>query len=402
MMSNQRIRAITLAATMAFTTILAGPPAHAEIGFEVGPLTVGGAMRVNYVQGDYDRPGDGSLGRGSDEGNFELDTFRINLGLSHEGIIGAAEYRWYDGYSFLHTGYLGYEDEALGRVKVGVHRAPFGVGPFGPANSWFFDQHYYVGLADQMKVGLKYTRAVGDFTFDLAYYLMDVPRGRGISSDSVRYSYAVVPEDADGIPGAYEEEHQVNARAVYSFDVGDVATDLGLSAKWSRLDAQDDRAANSDAYALAVHSSSTYGPFNLMLQLTSYRYDADYRVDDPEVTDDLIVMGAFGFPWPVASEGLIPSIALSYTLTPDTDLVDSITFYNDYSVIIKNGERDGEDFNDSHLNVTGMAIAKGGWYILLDYAWSNGNYFVGPDGDFGANANDDWNYRFNINFGYYF
>ena len=97
----------------------------------------------------------------------------------------------------------------------------------------------------------------------------------------------------------------------------------------------------------------------------------------------------------------------------DCKLFDSITFYNDYSVIIKDGElADGTEFNDSAMNVTGMAIARGGWYIYVDYADSNGNYFVGNEGDdystisgvgdFGVNGNDEWNGRFNINFGYYF
>ena len=83
--------------------------------------------------------------------------------------------------------------------------------------------------------------------------------------------------------------------------------------------------------------------------------------------------------------------------------------------IIKNGELDGVDFNDSTLNVTGMAIAHGNWYIYIDYAISDGNAFVGNKGDIygttyaessvgdvGANDNNRWNHRFNINFGYYF
>jgi hypothetical protein len=64
--------------------------------------------------------------------------------------------------------------------------------------------------------------------------------------------------------------------------------------------------------------------------------------------------------------------------------------------------KDADGFNDSAMNVIGMAIARGGWYIYVDYAFSNGNYFVGDSGDFGANTDDDWQKRFNINFGYYF
>jgi len=57
------------------------------------------------------------------------------------------------------------------------------------------------------------------------------------------------------------------------------------------------------------------------------------------------------------------------------------------------------------MNVTGVAIASGGWYTQIDYAYANGNYFVGGDGnfdDFGSNQSDDWEGRFNVNIGYYF
>src|SRR5690606_30097459 len=101
----------------------------------------------------------------------------------------------------------------------------------------------------------------------------------------------------------------------------------------------------------------------------------------------------------------IPAVALSYTFTPDKiDWFDSITPYIEYSLIIK----EESAFNDSELFIVGAAWARGGWYIYTDLAFSNGNYFVGTDGDayapdytgtgdFGINGNDDWNMRFNIN-----
>jgi hypothetical protein len=63
----------------------------------------------------------------------------------------------------------------------------------------------------------------------------------------------------------------------------------------------------------------------------------------------------------------------------------------------------------------GDSWGSGGWYIYSEFAFSNGNDFVGNEagygdypGDvwasnrFGANPTDEWEYRFNINFGYYF
>ena len=52
----------------------------------------------------------------------------------------------------------------------------------------------------------------------------------------------------------------------------------------------------------------------------------------------------------------------------------------------------------------GAAWAAGRWYIYTETAFSDGNYFVGgnPYTNFGANQNAKWQYRININFGYYF
>ncbi|MGD8207262.1 MAG: hypothetical protein PVH47_04200, partial [Thiohalocapsa sp.] len=54
----------------------------------VGPLTIGGAMRANYLIGSYPGEGNGGPSRGGDGGTFALDTFRINLDLKYESLIG--------------------------------------------------------------------------------------------------------------------------------------------------------------------------------------------------------------------------------------------------------------------------------------------------------------------------
>lgn len=385
----------------------------AQAGIEVGDLTIGGAIRANYIYGDYETDDSGAPQRGGEGGDFELDTFRINLDYERGPVVAKGEYRWYSGYNFLHTGWVGYNFEDGGQVQVGLNRVPFGVGAYGPSNNWFFDLHYYVGLADDMDYGVKYSNSIGNLTYDVAYYIAAEHSFLGASSDSARYSYDIVD---NGTPYShYEERNQGNVRLIYSaLQDTMVPTDVGVSLQAGQLRADKAFAENTEAYAASVHSSSSMGPWTLMLQCTSYKYDADYKGD--ELTNDLITMGAYDFAWPVASEGLIPSVALSYTWEVAGDWADSLTFYNDYSMILKDGELpDGTSFNDTAMNVTGVAIAKGGWYIYVDYAYSNGNYFVGDRGDvygatyeesqvgdFGANLNDKWNGRFNINFGYYF
>jgi len=95
---------------------------------ELGPLTIGGAMRANYIIGSYKGGGDGPS-RGGNGGNFELDTFRINAALDWDNVIGKLEYRWYNGYNFIHTGWLGYRLDDASQLEIGVTRKPFGPSP---------------------------------------------------------------------------------------------------------------------------------------------------------------------------------------------------------------------------------------------------------------------------------
>lgn len=378
---------------------------------EVGPFTIGGAIRANYVLGDYPS-GEGPT-RGSNGGNFLLDTFRINVGLAHEQWLGEVEYRWYDGYNFLHTGWIGYDFEEAGVLQVGVNRVPFGPGPYGVSNSWFFDQHYYVGLSDDMDLGVKYSRNIGgNLDIDLAYYWSDEGNWRGATRDSARYSYDPVVDEAGN---GYEERHTFVGRAIYRLPDAPVPTDLGISAQYGTLEAKGAFDEDGEHHAFSFHMVNQIRGFTLKTQLTSYKfnvdqYSAEYDPSSPWDADDLIVMGAYDFAWATAAKAVIPAVAVSYTYTPERiHWLDSVTPYVEYSSIIK-----AEDsFNDSELFIIGAAWARGGWYVYTDLAFSNGNYFIGTDGDtyaadytgtgdFGINGNGDWKSRFNINFGYYF
>ncbi|MGD8631646.1 MAG: hypothetical protein PVG72_13085 [Gammaproteobacteria bacterium] len=380
----------------------------------IGPLSVGGAMRVNYVLGDYSGDGDGPS-RGGDGGNFELDTFRINMSLEHEQLIGDLEYRWYDGYNFLHTGWLGYRFADQSEVLAGVTRVPFGPGPYGISQSWFFDQHYYVGLADDADLGLRYLTGWKDWQLDFAYFISSEPNGRGASEDSARYGYDAVRWrsglDQDGAVvsapvNGYEERNQFNVRAIYSFPGASLQTEAGISLQYGQLSGR--RADDGDHWAASAHMVNQLGNFRLASQLTRYRINIDS--DNLLGTDKLIPMGAYDFAWPVATAAWIPAVSLSYMyVTPQLPWLDYLLPYIEYSNIIK----DESAFNDSQLFILGSAWASGGWYIYTDLAYSDGNLFVGNEGDdyaniyqgvgdFGVDGNDDWNYRFNINFGYYF
>lgn len=392
---------------------LADTPDIEGKGVTLGPVTIGGAIRANYVYGDYETVGDAPQ-RGGDGGNVELDTFRINASLEYEQWIGKLEYRWYDGYNFIHTGWLGYAFDESSQVQVGVTRVPFGPGPYGVSQSWFFDQHYYVGLADDPDLGVKYLTQWGDWDLAFAYFLSSEGNGNGASGDSARYGYDAVKWNSalqpngdvvDAPANGYEERNQVNLRAIYQLDDVSVPTDVGFSMQWGELDGK--RTDDGHHWAVSGHMVNTLGNFTLSTQLTRYKFDVD---DSSLGSAELIPLGAYDFAWPAATQGWIPAVSLSYRIdTPGIPWLGYMLPYLEYSSIIK----DDSQFNNSDLFVLGSAWASGGWYIYSDLAYSNGNLFVGNIGDnysnidngvgdFGANGNDRWNYRFNLNLGYYY
>ena len=291
-----------------------GEPEPAKI--KVGPVTIGGAMRVNYVLGSYPNGGTGPS-RGGNGGNFELDTFRINMSLDYEQVIGKVEYRWYNGYNFIHTGWLGYEFKDGSQIQAGVLRNPFGPGPYGVSQSWFFDQHYYVGLADDMDLGIKYVTHLGNWDLDFAYFYSSEWNGNGTSEDSARYGYDAVKwrsgldQNGDVVSApvnGYEERNQVNVRAIYGFDDAAVPTDLGVSLQYGQLKGQ--RADDGHHWAASAHMVNQLGNFKVASQIT--RYEIDIDDNNSWGTDTLIPMGAYDFAWPVATKAWIPAVSLSY------------------------------------------------------------------------------------------
>lgn len=439
-------------------------------------LNIGGAIRASYVYGDYhQRPSYADSGpllpgdrRGRNVGGFMFDTFRINVDFTYDNIIGSFEHRWWwylknAGYSSLSRAWLGYEFDDAGTLKAGIVRVPFGPGPYGISSSWFYDQHFYVGLSDDRDTGITWTKTFDNLTLDLGYFLQAQPNGEGgTTRDSIRYDYDVakwdvqiMPDGGVEFPGwpigekkkpgeayepgtppipcdcGYQEQHQFNVRAIYAVEnIGE----FGASFQYGMLDGRKGNSKyggvddDGDHYAFSAHAKNPIGDFTLYSQITYYEYDITDNT--PWGTGDLIPMGGYDYAWLVASRGWIPAVNLRYSgldvpaIWPSllsSIQPESITPYIEWSSIMKLAHiptgmpNAGQAFNDNSLLTVGAAFAKGGWYIYTDWVFSTGNLFVGNDyggcnycniydtgGANGASGRDDMKQRLNINFGYYF
>lgn len=360
---------------------------------ELGPLTVGGALRYNYVYKDWDPDYKGS-------GQFEFDTYRVDLQLEHENLIGSLQYRYYryphvhHEYSMLHHGWIGYRSEQGSELQIGVHQVPFGLLPYA-SNNYFFQLPYYVGLEDDYDLGVKYIFDTGPWNWQLAYYLCDEGSWSGKSADSARYSYDPVQEDGAG----NVERNQFNLRLTRTYSYcQSVTTEVGVSLQIGEIP---NRISNRTGhhYAGAVHSKTSFGRWKLMLEALSYKYSLK---NPPGVSGDYVVMGAYDYGYQVASKANIYLVGLSYTIPINGRYIDEITFYDDFSFM----DKSRSDWLDTYQNVIGASISAGRLFVYVDFAAGRNNPWLGPGWTSslsqGGQFENGWDTRFNVNIGYYF
>jgi hypothetical protein len=347
-------------------------------------VKIGGALRFNYAYKDFSDSSEDKYG------DMVFDIFRLNVDGQYDKVLISAEYRWYGYMDVIHHGWVGYKFDENWQGQLGVTRVPFGLLPYASHN-WWFAIPYYIGFEDDYDLGAKAIWDRDDWNLQLAFF----KNGEWGSPSTVnRYSFDVVTAGDQ----QNEETNQFNARLAHVFDHGALGkSEIGVSGQYGQI-YNSTTTDTGDMWAAAVHLNGNYGPFNLMLEALSYSYDPE---NPAGVSNDTIQLGAFGGTSLVASEGQIYLAGLSYDVPVSWGPVSKLTFYDDYSILVK----DPAGFPDSHINTTGCLISAGPLYVYVDYILGKNAQYLGggtnPWAD-ASDANGDWNARFNINVGYYF
>lgn len=364
-------------------SLLASPTLHAE---EEDGIKVGGAVRVQYSVEDYD-PDNRERG-----GDFDFDTFRINLDGTVGEITLSAEWRYYQYMQVIHHAWVGYDFNEHWQGQLGITRVPFGNQPYN-SHSYFFDTTYYVGLEDDYDMGAVLHGQLGALNLQLGFFKNDEQGGVDgyVSNRSERYSYDVVGVRQGG-EGTFDaptagiaEGNTLAGRLAWKATAGDLSADLGLSALGGRLyDATDDV---GKTLAYAAHANVDLRRWNLMLQATRYDYELD-------AGGDALVVGAYAFFDTIPASATLYTANLAYALPVKLGPISQLTFYNDYSLMT--AKAGGLD--DTFMNVLGVSIAAGGLFTYVDLVTAENQPFIG--GSLGADGGTQT--RLNVNVGYYF
>ncbi|WP_429884774.1 hypothetical protein [Geoalkalibacter halelectricus] len=345
----------------------------------------------------------GSRERG---GDFNFDTFRLNLDGEIKDMILSAEYRFYpsDDWHAPKHAWIGYNftDDLQG--QIGVHQVPFGLLPYASHNFWFSGA-YYVGLEDDYDMGIKFLYNQGPWDLALAFYKNEE---LGNAGNAGRYSVDVISNADGGFAGAQpagnRETNQFNLRLAHTLDHGALGTtELGGSGQWGQL-YNSGTGKTGDHWAGALHLNGNYGRWNLQLQWARYEHNPK-NPDEVELADgtflpirnDIITMGAYSFSWGVPAKADIAIANLAYTQPVNWGPISSLTFYSDNTLI----EPDKDRFNSIWQNVVGCMIAAGPVFTYVDVISGKNMIFSGGDMVGGA-GNEGRTTRVNVNFGYYF
>lgn len=393
-----------LAALLAATLLLGRSAGAAEPAD--APLKVGGAIRFNYVhkswQGEYRH------------GFVGLDTARLDLNYDDGKLIGSAQYRYnrfpkgQGGYwqHFLHHGWIGMRFSDQGELHAGLDRNPFGLLPLA-SNNFYESIAFYAGLEDKYDLGVAYLSPPGPFEWQLAFYPRDggsYGGGANTAGKSNRYSYNIVPDDdKQGFGTGQRDSERDTLVGRVAWHVGpDRRYEFGLSGLTGAID--NGGGARTRRHAIAVHAQGTYGPVKVMLESLRYRYGtahAPARTYDGLDANSFVMVGAFGYPFPLASKGDIHVVNVSYDITGRLGPFSGFKAYNDYSVLRK---RSGP-FMDSVQNITGLTFSSGKWTFYFDLMLGKHHPYLSPDfGGLAATsaAHDGWTRRINLQAGYYF
>jgi len=385
--------------------VLLQHPARAEES-SASPLTIGGAIRFNYVHKSW-----------QDEyrsGFFGLDTARLDLNYDDGTLIGSAQYRYnhfpkgQGGYwqHFLHHGWIGMRFSDKGELHAGLDRNPFGLQPLA-SNNFYESIAFYAGLEDKYDLGVSYLSRPGPFEWQLAFYPRDggsYGGGSNTAGKSNRYSYNIVPDDDKQGYGTGQRDSERNTlvgRAAWHVGPGG-NYEIGVSGLTGSID--NGSGTRTRRHAMAVHARGRVGPVEVMLEALRYRYGTahgpaqTYGGLDP---NSFVMLGAFGYPFPVASKGDIHIVNLSREIPGKLGPLGGFKVYNDYSVLRK---RSGA-YKDSMQNVTGLTFSSGKWTFYADFMLGKHHPYLSPDGGGLAATSaehEGFTRRINLQAGYYF
>lgn len=402
---------------------------------------ISGAFRMNVITQHYENPTKAT------STSMNMDTWFLQVDGQKAGLDLSFQYRFYPriGSHFIHHGYVGKALTDNLYAKLGVFQVPFGIAE-NASHSWFLQGTYFVGLEEDYDMGGGLTYTHDNLTVDFAYFRQAEPEGPTVGQNFAftnagpgRFGFDLTTGrvftevDAEGREITYNESlrelNTFNLRLRYNLLPW---CELGLSAQAGGVyNEYMDKSTLSTAYA--AHLYLTPKNFSIKAEIAAFDYNAkgvkimpDGSIESYDL--EFIQMGAFGGNNLSVTQASLYQLAVGYDLPIDFHFFDRIQVYTDFSYF----DKANPAYGDSYQVIPGVMFKKGGLYILADFAFAKNHFGFTDDAGVGFekgrvysnNPSDKdkfyytdnselvgkslklseipWNYRLNINIGYYF
>nr|WP_286009733.1 hypothetical protein [Salinicola sp. S1-1-2] len=365
---------------------------------EVGTPQFSGLVELGYTFNDWNEADKDTTG--------DVDFGKFILGMSGgEGDLSYSfQYRFYDGYDFLHHAWAAYQFGDNDSVKLGLFQTPFGNMDYGYL-SFYGTLPYLAGFNDNQNAGISWEHSQGAWDTSLAFFKSDQ---LGDSNDHYGANAvgmtgtATYDANGDLIDRGNQgntEENQLAARIAYTFNDGtDYTTEVNLSAKGGQL-YNNQTNDSGDSWAVAAGLNGNYGNWTTLLQATTYEFNAENPDESVSgISDNAVEVGSFGFNFLIPAEAQMYSASLGYSMDVNWGAVDNLFFYNDFSYIDPTDDYSAinggfGDMDDPMLNDLGVKVTAGRYYAWFDVITSkNALNYIGP-------VDDNWHTSFQSHFG---
>jgi hypothetical protein len=384
------------------------PSVYANISSNSSPLEwqsqdgrssfkLGGALRANYRDEHWNSDNNGKL---------LFDIVRIDLKAKHDNVFFDGNFVFQDDEKrSIEHAYVGYKFDQNNQLLSGFIYKPFALYPY-PQNGWTFHIPFFVGFGDSVAPGLDWHHQTPKYDLHLAYFPQMMIENLRYSPEVGDYKNLDNTIAAVHRNQANEKRHQLNLRLARKFDTRLGKQEIGLSASAAQLynSTTDDNGSYS---AFALHSINNFNRWNIQSSLIKYSYNPK----NPDgVSDDSVLFQANGLTpaYLIAAKATVASLNVAYKIPIKGSRVfpslKSVTAYNDYSIMFK----DKDNWNNSQMNTLGLLFNALPFIVWVDLSWGkNINSFGGSQNSTGYTStssvlSDKWQYRTNINIGYYF